>query len=102
MPEKDEPKSKTSDPKTEDKPKDALKSEQHAPPPLVAPHHDEPPAPSVPSHPEPARCPHCDGKLKAHPDSGPKAGAVHCDSCGCCLVDGELREGHPPCGVQAG
>lgn len=68
------------------------------PPRLVTPAKDEPAAPSAPPRSGSPRCPHCDGKLKAHHAvEGPKAGAMHCETCGCCLIDGELREGHSAC-----
>lgn len=43
------------------------------------------------------RC-HCGGTLVPHGDANPfKAGASHCDRCGCCLRDGEIRDGHRGC-----
>lgn len=45
-------------------------------------------------------CPHCGGRLVLHLSlDGPKAGAEHCDSCGCCLIDGEPRPGTTRCTV---
>ena len=41
---------------------------------------------------------HCGGELVPHTSvSGPKVGAEHCSTCGCCLVDGEPRPGTEPC-----
>ena len=48
--------------------------------------------------PDPDTCPHCGGALVAHTvTTGPKAGAAHCDTCGCCLIGGAVRPGHPAC-----
>lgn len=45
-------------------------------------------------------CPHCGGELVAHEATeGPKHGAVHCSTCGCCLIDGEPRPGTARCTV---
>lgn len=45
-------------------------------------------------------CPHCGGRLESHgPTDGPKRGAQHCDSCGCCLLNGEPRPGTMRCTV---
>jgi hypothetical protein len=44
-------------------------------------------------------CPHCHVRMIDHGDANPhKAGAHHCNTCGCCLLaDGSIREGHAPC-----
>lgn len=43
-------------------------------------------------------CPHCNGEMVKHGDGNPaKAGAWHCDGCGCCFKGRTVREGHPPC-----
>ena len=48
-------------------------------------------------------CPHCGAQLIDHEvTTGPKAGAWHCNSCGCCFVRDAigawvLRPGHPQC-----
>jgi hypothetical protein len=48
-------------------------------------------------------CPHCRGKLEEHDaETGDKAFATHCNTCGCCFVpnaEGELhvRDGHVLC-----
>jgi len=48
------------------------------------------------------KCPHCKAKLLKHDAvNGPKAGAEHCNTCGCCFIAGELRPDHPICSLQA-
>jgi hypothetical protein len=45
-------------------------------------------------------CPHCKGELLRHGEANPyKAGAWHCNGCGCCFLPGirELRAGHMSC-----
>ena len=46
-------------------------------------------------------CPHCSHELVQHPaDAGAsKAGAWHCDGCGCCFRGGKPREGAPLCAI---
>lgn len=45
-------------------------------------------------------CPHCGGELVPHEATeGPKAGAEHCNGCGCCLIDGEPRPGTARCTI---
>lgn len=47
-------------------------------------------------------CPHCDTELRQHGDNegASKAGAYHCDGCGCCFSDGKTpREGTPVCAL---
>lgn len=47
-------------------------------------------------------CPHCKGEMIKHGPENPfKAGAWHCNSCGCCFRGKELREGHASCLVVA-
>lgn len=48
-------------------------------------------------------CQHDGTRLREHVTGGSKAGALHCDRCGCCfLSSGELREGAVDCeGAQA-
>ena len=50
----------------------------------------------------PPGCPHCGGQLVMHLSlDGPKAGAEHCNSCGCCLLNGEPRPGTEHCTIPA-
>lgn len=45
-------------------------------------------------------CPHCKAEMVKHGDANPfKAGAWHCNACGCCFKGRELREGHSACSV---
>ena len=48
------------------------------------------------------KCPHCDTELRQHGENegASKAGAYHCDGCGCCFSDGKKpREGTPVCAL---
>jgi hypothetical protein len=61
-------------------------------------HFAEEEEPARPSRRRLRHCPHCHGDLIEHDEAGPKAGAYHCNTCGCCLDEhGEVREGHTPC-----
>jgi ribosomal protein L37AE/L43A len=43
-------------------------------------------------------CPHCRTEMTRHNADNPfKAGAWHCNGCGCCFKGRELRDGHSAC-----
>lgn len=51
----------------------------------------------------PPVCPHCQSDLLAHSGANPHTvGAMHCNTCGCCFVDGELRPGTLACKIADG
>jgi hypothetical protein len=46
-------------------------------------------------------CPHCGNTDLILHEGEFIDGAQHCNACGCCFLDGQLRPGHPPCAAAS-